>query len=99
MNWRRARRCDAGACVTVGHHASEVEELAIELADERMLTERLAKALQVCEHTLHLVNPSSADIHAAQQASGAWVTDWRPDEVYDDLPEFAYATIPTGAGS
>jgi len=51
---------------------------------------RLRMALQVCEHTVHLVSPTEADVAAAQQASGAYCTDWSPEDVRDDLPDFEY---------
>lgn len=51
---------------------------------------RLRSALQVCEHVAHRVEPSDAEHHAAQQASGAYCTEWVPAEVFDDLPDFEY---------
>lgn len=60
---------------------------AVELQAE---VDRLRKALQVCEHTVHLVAPAVEDLHAAQQASGAYQTDWQPEWVRDDLPDFEY---------
>jgi hypothetical protein len=58
-----------------------------------LLADRLAKALQVCEHTVHRVDPTEAELHAAQQASGAYATDWRPEYVHDDLPDFEYREV------
>ena len=60
--------------------------------------ERLSKALQVCEVAVHTgrVVADDADealLHAAQQASGAWCTDWRPEYVADDLPDFRFLTV------
>lgn len=49
--------------------------------------DRLRKALQVCEYVVHRVKPTDAEVHAAQQASGAYCTDWQPDHVRDDLTE------------
>lgn len=68
----------------------DTRELAAYAAEAMNASDRLAKALQVCEHTVHLVRPDQADLHAAQQASGAYCTDWRPEYVYDDLPDFVY---------
>lgn len=52
---------------------------------KRLETWRLRQALKVCEHALHArsVIRDDADqdlVHDAQQASGAWCTDWQQPE-------------------
>lgn len=58
----------------------EADELAVELADERILSQRLIAALQVCEHYTRRARPTDAEVHAAQQAAGSWraESDWLP---------------------
>lgn len=46
---------------------------------------RLRQALKVCEEALHRTDvvggaTNYAAAHAAQQASGAWSTNWQPDD-------------------
>lgn len=72
--------------------AEERERITGPLRDE---IQRLRMALQVCEHTLHLQNPSMEDLHAASYASGAYVAgSWQPEYVEDDLPGFQYNDEP-----
>ncbi len=56
--------------------------------------ERLRKALQVCEHHAGLTRPTDAETMAAQEASAAWWTNWQPEHVNNDLPEFKYREQP-----
>ena len=53
---------------------------------------RLRCALEVCMHTLSLTEPSDAEMHAAQYASGAGLAQdaWKPEYVHDDLPDFQF---------
>lgn len=67
-----------------------VDEVATELADALERADRLTKALQVCEHVAHRAEPTDAEVHAAQQASHAYWTDWQSRHVHDDLPDFVY---------
>lgn len=53
---------------------------------------RLHAALRVCEVVLHRQTPTVADLHAAQQAAGAYDTAWKPDDVGDDLPHMPPTT-------
>lgn len=87
----------AEADANVARMRSEVAELRavaasrdFELRGASEKADRFGKALQVCEHTVHLVAPTQADLAAAQQASGAYCTDWQPEHVHDDLPDFEY---------
>lgn len=63
------------------------------VAELRAEVARLKAALDVCAHTLHRRDPSPAEEHAAQQASGAGVTDWVPEYVEDDLPDFKFGGV------
>jgi hypothetical protein len=63
------------------------------LGDAKHEVNRLIAALQVCEFVLHRVDPTDAEQHAGQQAAGAWITEWLPAEVLDDLADFAYSTV------
>ena len=56
-----------------------VAELEAEVA-------RLKAALDVCAHTLHRHDPTPAEEHAAQYASGAGCYDWTRQDVEMDLP-------------
>lgn len=72
--------------------AGERERVAHSPWDE---IQRLRMALQVCEHTLHLQNPSMEDLHAGSYASSAWVNgSWQPYDVEEDLPSFGYRDDP-----
>lgn len=97
---RHAAQCDLDVAEADAHAARLKAEVArvremcarqgLEMHDLRDRAERLGRALQVCEHVLHRVEPTAAETHAAQQAAGAWRTDWRPEYVHDDLPDFQY---------
>ncbi len=56
-----------------------------EVTKLRAEVKRLRAALRLCEHVLHRAEPTDAQIHAAQQASGAYDTDWTVADVEDDL--------------
>lgn len=87
---RAAAREHARGWVKLPAYGDAVVEVCDALDAERAEVERLHAALQVCEHAVHLLVPSPAQAHAAQQASGAWCADWRPEDVRDDLPDFVY---------
>lgn len=66
---------------------TKLRDVAWDLVHE---VKRLRLALQVCEHIAHRAEPTDAEHHAAQQASGAWWTQWVPAEVGNDLPGFEF---------
>lgn len=47
---------------------------------------RLTAALHVCGFVLHRAEPTDAQVHAGQHASGAPYTDWTPERVEEDFP-------------
>lgn len=89
------------ACAALHKHRERADKAEAEIRDlhETKLVEahheieRLGKALRVCEHVLSRAEPSDAQLHAGQQAAGAYVTEWLPDDVFDDLPDFEYPSV------
>lgn len=62
--------------------------IAAEVTADR---DRLAAALRVCEYVLNrYTEPTDAETHAGQLAAGAWATDWTPERVLEDLPDWQY---------
>lgn len=74
-----------------GEHLRERDD---EIKAARAEVERLRAALQVCEHVLTRAEPTDDQLHAGQQAAGAPYTDWTPERVWDDLPDFKYPKEP-----
>ncbi len=60
---------------------------------------RLRHALMVCEFVAHRAEPTDEQIHALQQASGAYWSTWEPEQIFDDLPEFEYLDYNANAQS
>lgn len=70
--------------------AADIGQLTALLTESRTDRERLAEALKVCEVALHLTavvggtdpydDAACGALHAGQQASGAYHTDWQPGQ-------------------